>query len=319
MNKLLEHFGKFENLWLKIPFLLYGVGFLIHNIYLTKYSFFDFEIIQTKYIYTGLTAILFIVLIFIAIILRLDLDKADNNFKLKNFLAWAIRLPVLAIVLNVYLGNNKSFIAGLPLQIIGENLSNKISIILVGLSHLYLMGLLIVSLGSSRTVDQKIINPARIVINVLSVPLFAIVIMSTFNNKDLSSIFTFLLILFVWVFSYLAGFSDGQKGISFISTPIKGKESNIAIKLNRLIPNIFYSSVLLGALYSYSINLYPLLPINLGGVKPVEIEIQMKDSSIKGSLILESPKWFLIQEVDSTISRIRVDDILRIKTSKKKK
>lgn len=204
------------------------MGFLINNIYLTKYSFFDFEVIQTKYIYTGLSAILFFTFILLFIVLRLDLDNASNNLKLKNLLTWAIRLPLLTIILNLFFGHEKNFIAGLPKEIFGENISMIISNSLISFSFFYLFGLIFVSFGALWKIDYKIINPIRIVINILSIPIFVIVVLSANSNKDLSSILSFLSILFIWVFSFLAGFSDAQKGISFISAPIKGQDSNIA-------------------------------------------------------------------------------------------
>lgn len=314
MSNILERFEKFEHLWIKIPFLLYGLGFLIHNIYLTKFSFFDFEIIQTKYIYTGLSSIVFIILISLFIILRLDLDNASNNFKLKSFLTWAIRLPILTIILHLFIGTNRNFIAGFPLEILGENLSLTISSFLISFSFLFILGLTFVSFGPLRQLDYKIINPTRMGINIVSIPIFVLVLLSTFDNKELSSIFFFLFVLFIWTFSFLGGFSHGQKGLKSLSSPIKSVDSELGEKVKKIITNIFQLSIFLYAIFHYSINIYPLLPINLGGAKPVEIELELENESINGNLIMESSKWLIIQELDSSILRIKVDDILKIRS-----
>ena len=98
----------FERIWLIIPFIFYGIGFFIHNVYLSRFSTFDFEVIQTKYIYIGFLFSFYTVLLILFFIIRMGNPQSKNR-KL-NTIVWLIRIPIACIILHLILFPSKSLI-----------------------------------------------------------------------------------------------------------------------------------------------------------------------------------------------------------------
>ena len=76
-----------------IPIILYIIGFFIHNVYLSVYNTFDFEIIQTKYIYVGLTFTIYAILAILFITLSVGNKSKAEKLPWLHLLNWCFKIP----------------------------------------------------------------------------------------------------------------------------------------------------------------------------------------------------------------------------------
>jgi len=80
-----------EDYWLKIPVILYTIGFIVHNVYLSQFGSHEFELIQAKYILSGFGLIGFSAVCFAFTSIRVNLSYIPDTFSslTKALLLWS--------------------------------------------------------------------------------------------------------------------------------------------------------------------------------------------------------------------------------------
>ncbi len=89
--------------YVRIPVLLYVLGFAVHNAYLSMYGSYEFELIQARYILSGIGFVCFIVISFSYMCIQVNLSYLPDNFKPKKLLPWLLRIVSLPSVYYAYL------------------------------------------------------------------------------------------------------------------------------------------------------------------------------------------------------------------------
>jgi hypothetical protein len=310
--------NKIETWGLKLPLALYVLGFFVHNVYLSRYSFFELEILQTRYIYTGFIALSFISVILILVLLRLDLSNFANNLTILNFFSWAARLPIFSLFIYFLLNNPGTLIHGYLGERLGTTNAQSIVTSLQLFSLYFFGGLLFVSFGPIIKTDLPVILLVKKIIAFLSIPLIVFVYYISSYYQPLSDIFHFLILPFVLVFFSLAGLSDSEKGIVYHSEVLQNNESALSKKIIRFIYIAFLLFQAMNIVTSYSKNIYPLLSPNYGGARPVPVTITIKTETIRTRLLDESNTWLITQETDtSNVIKLRTSDIKKIAIEKR--
>jgi len=184
--------NKFNTYGIKLPILLYVIGFFVHNVYLSKYSFFESSILQTQYIFSGSVAFAIITGTIIFFILRLDLEKISNNLKPYNLLAWIVRFPILTLFIYILTIGSNPLIDGFLQQKVGRNAAFIIVFILYNLVYCYFFGLLFVSFGYYKLKDNKWIEPIKKLYAIISIPLIVLVYYISQYYSQLKNIWNFV-------------------------------------------------------------------------------------------------------------------------------
>jgi hypothetical protein len=74
-----------EKHWIKIPVILYIVGFVVHNAYLSNFGSYEFQLVQAKYILSGFGLIGFSVVCFVYTGIKVNLSTLVKALLLINF------------------------------------------------------------------------------------------------------------------------------------------------------------------------------------------------------------------------------------------
>ena len=75
-----------EKYWLKIPIVLYVLGLIVHNVYLSQYGNNDFELVEAKYILSGFGLVGFVLICFTYTSIKVNLSYIGDSFRPKNII-----------------------------------------------------------------------------------------------------------------------------------------------------------------------------------------------------------------------------------------
>lgn len=78
--------------WIKIPAVLYVLGFLVHNIWLSEYHSSSFDLLQAKYIFSGFAFLVFLIISFVVVSLRVNLSNIIDSYRPDKLAPWLLRI-----------------------------------------------------------------------------------------------------------------------------------------------------------------------------------------------------------------------------------
>lgn len=299
---------KIESFGIKLPIALYVIGLFIHNAYLAKYSVSEFDILQTRYIYTGFTAVSLITAIFALLILRLDLTDFTVNLKPVNFLAWLARFPLVTLLLFFWLVPADSLVHGYLRNALGATASILFANFLMILAYGFLFGLIFVSFGAVFKKDFGWISKIKKALAWFSIPLFALVYYLTFHYRQLDNVFFFMAFPAVLVLAFLGSASDAQRGIVFQSEAVPNTEGQLSKLFVRFVYPFFLFILATGVLLAYANRIYPMIQPNYGGGKPVDALIITRADTLRTKIISEDTNWLITLRSDTS-------DVVQVKSS----
>ena len=308
--------SKYGQYFIKIPIALFVIGFFIHNLYLSRFSESEFEILQSKYIYVGSIAVAVITIILFFVIIRLDFDEPGNNLKIRNLSMWFIRVPILAIILHTFLFPQSNIIAGPISNYFNRTCQLLFTTIYRILSFHFLLGILWMSYGVVWDKDKKIILFFKRLYLILFIPTFIILLTASSLNSDFFQILLFVFYFFMLVLFYLANESDTKKGITTKASVLKNENSPFSKSLAKYLSLIYGLFSLTMVIVLYTISLYPLLPQSFGGARPRDVILFTTSDTLKVKLINESTSWFLFKKPDSTIVKIKSSSVNKVQLVK---
>lgn len=300
-----------KNNWIKAPILLYVIGFVVHNSYLSAFGSYEFELVQAKYILSGFGAIAFSAICFAYISIKVNLSYIFDSLHIDKLLPWLLRVVSLPYVIYTFL----------YLDSVTNILTNDNS--LVRLSSLcFLIANFVVWFSIMDLVfmysEGKSLN-ARILrssFRVIAVPMVIGTLIISWNNPDFSSVAKASTYLFFGFLGLGLRQEDRKHGIELDYLDSNAKEEHQEL-FTFFFGIIAISFVLWAIVSNYVHAIYPKLPVALGGAKVEMVEIYSKDGNVTSKLIQETPRWVLyINEDTGNVEKVKsnlVDKIIYLK------
>ena len=314
----MEYLKKIDNYWLKIPVTLYILGFFVHNIYLSSFALYNFDILHTRYIYSGTIAFAFIIILIFALTMKLDLSNYEKNFKYLNLTSWICRVCIITFILYYVLNTNELSIFTVVTnfrELI--NLCSKIFLIII--VPPLIMWSIIDMLGNISKNDEMFSLINKIIHSYLSYPFIAIIVFISYYNVSFRQITLFVFYLWFAIAAYIFGILEARKGRAV--QIIEGQEGSLKPSFYK---KVFAPvSLLLGIVFVitlYSSHIYSKIPANWGGAKPIEAKIFIDSDTLAVQIVDESEKWIaVISSCDTTLRRIKIENVTSVIIKNKKK
>jgi len=297
-----------------ISIALTGIGIIINNIYLLEFDIVDFNLLQPRNIFTGITFFIYLSIYFVVFLFKLDITDLRKHSYFKIVFHLVVKYFVIVSGIFFLLIVNKQLIENEPCKILYS--------FSIGVPMMFL-----ILYGSDAIFTEK---ERTSLVHRISFPLFEWLL-------TLTAIGTFF-----YSFYYISEFNHfawSQSFILFFAIGIFFASKNVQIKIelsksdtkkfeptkslftenqsnyNNLAENFFF--LLLGGLliiisvYKYSIHIHDNIPTNYGGAKKHEISLLLSNGKqIKGSLIFQNENKYYIQN-ENELLFIKKDDVTK--------
>ena len=297
-----------------ISIALTGIGIIINNMYLLEFDIVDFNLLQPRNIFTGITFVIYLSIYFIIFQFKLDI----SNLKKHSYFVIVFHLLVKYFII----------VSGLffLLNINSQLLQNKEYILLSSLSiGVPIMFLFIYMSDAIFTKEER-----NTLVHRISFPFFKwLLILITIGT-------------FFYSYNYISEFNQFAKSQSTflylaigIFLSVKSVQTKIELAKNDekefeptkslFTENHFdYDNVvekffkylaggffIVYGMYVYSIYLHPNIPTNFGGAKKYEISLELSNGEkVKGELIFQNENKYYIQN-ESELLFIKKDDVAK--------
>lgn len=287
--------------YIKFPVFLYVLGFAVHNSYLSIFGSYEFELIQARYILSGIGFVGFFSVCMVYMSFNINPSYLPDNYKPRVLLPWLLRVFSLPAVIYLTL-HGKSFIN------IDVSSFEKMAI------SLYLMlGFLIVFTSMANVIymtetgNDWYSKMVRTLSYWGSIPFLLLCLYASSKNTELRS----LVILMLY---FIAGFvgvglrhADQRYNVEpgYLNADANEEHENSF----RMIVGILSLCFLCwSAISKYSKDIYPYIPTAFGGSKIESAILHTKENSYSVDIIQETTKWFLVRNSET-------NQIEKIKTS----
>ena len=297
--------------WLKIPILIYIVGFVVHNSYLASFGNYEFELVQAQYIISGFGAIAFSSTCFAYTAIKVNLSYIFDTFHIDKLLPWLLRVISLPYVIygifymESYLLKNELLKDG--------SLVELFSYWAFGIAQ-YVVWFSIYDLAFRITEGKGwAARFHKSAFKMLSIPMMlatAVVVWHVPDFGDVVQATTFWFIGFIGLGMYQQNTRYGDAS-DFLDSNAKDNHQNLFTIFLGIIA-VFI--LLWNLIVCYVDTIYPKIPVALGGSKVESIEIYTEDTVVKSLLIQETSNWILyINNESCNVEKIKtklVDKII---------
>lgn len=297
-----------EKHWIKIPVILYVIGFIVHNVYLSDFGSYEFQLVQAKYILSGFGLIGFSVICFVYTGIRINLSDVSKSFTKDNLLPWILR--VVSLPYFVY-----SILYGKEIFNISEHSNDTFvifSYIAYSIAYAVVMFSLlniIMMIGQVESFTSKAINLTS---KILSIPMFVSTLIIAWNIPEFSGIMKATTYFFLVYVGIAMRQSDKNLGIEpkYSAPETNERHENIY----QFVFGIIGIFILLSVVTSnYTKYVYPKIPVALGGAKLELVSIKTKDNTYDSYLIQETKDWVMyINKNNGQVEKIKTDLIEKI-------
>lgn len=294
--------------WIKVPILLYVIGFVVHNSYLSNFGSYEFELVQAKYILSGFGAIAFSAICYAYIAIKVNISYIFDSLRVDKLLPWLLRIVSLPYVIYtfLYLDSITDFLSS-------ENLLVKLSVIFFITANFVVWFSLFDLVFMYSEGEDFGARALRSSLRVLAIPMIIGTLIIAWNNPDFASVAKASTYLFWGFLGVGLRQEDRKNGIEpdYLDSNTDKKHQDV---FGFFFSIIAISFVLWAIVSNYVDAIYPKLPVALGGAKVEMVEIYSKESSVSSKLIQETPKWVLyINEETGNVEKIKsslVDKII---------
>ena len=298
-----------DGLWLKVPILFYILGFLVHNLYMAKYNFTEFDLWQSKYILSRVVFTMFILLIFLLGTLKSDV-KSPINYLKKDSPSILSRILIFSLLITTVISNN--LVQGDLRSFLSDSASDIINVVIMFLSSSIMTMIFIDMLGNINDADKKFGKYVNIFLKWASFPLLALFILIAYFNSLLFYLFIFFIIVLSLYYFAHYGKLDAERGV-YVTPLAESVDEEIQLNYGIFTSIVFLIIGVVSLTYFYSRTIYPNLPVSIGGAKPYEATILSGEDSLKVSIIGESKDWIIFQKSDSSVvERIKLELVSKI-------
>ena len=295
--------------------MLYVIGFVVHNSYLSDFGSYEFELVQAKYILSGFGAVAFSAICFAYISIKVNLSYIFDSLHIDKFLPWLLRVVSLPYVIYsfLYLDRVTDLLANDDFLVRLTSLFFLIANIVVWFSIMDLVFMY----SEGKSLSARIV---RSYFRVIAVPMVIGTLIISWNNPDFSSVAK-ASTYFFFVFLGL-GFRqyDRKHGIDpdYLDSNTKEEHQELFTIFFGIIGISFILWIIVS---NYVHAIYPKLPVALGGAKVEMVEIYSKGGTVTSELIQETPIWVLYINKDTgNVEKVKsnlVDKIIYLKPEEK--
>ena len=273
--------------WIKAPVLLYVLGFIVHNVYLSTFGSYEFELVQAKYILSGFGIVAFNAICFAYISIKVNLSYIFDSFQIDKLLPWLLRLVSLPYVIYSFL-----YLDSLSSLLLSEDVFIKYSFLLFSLANFVVFFSifdLVGMLGEGDTLSARII---RSFLRILSIPMIILTFIFAYCNAEFSSIFLASSYLFFGFIGVGLRQEDLKHNIrpDYLDENAKNEHQDLFAIFFGIISIAFILSITVS---NYVKAIYPKLPVALGGAKIQSVQIHINDKVLESELIQETSAWTL--------------------------
>lgn len=301
-----------------LPIALYLIGFLTHNLYLSSYGTYDFEILKAKYIYSGILTTIYFMATATLVSIKTNLSLAKENFKFWSLTAWATRTVTFTFITYSILDSNQKLLDPEVFAFLGESYSSKIEIGIAFFFTFILTFITIDTFGNISEKDVAISNVLNRFFSYLSFLILPISILISLNNVIFRSVFLLYLFMGGTIISFVFGRNDAQEGI-YVDTLDTKTNRNIHLTHTLIFSITIFAIASILVLKLFATNIYPIIPSSYGGSKPIHAKIKLEKQNMKVAIINENPTWIIVMPEDSfKIVRLKTKDVKQIEINVKK-
>ncbi len=293
--------------WMKTPIVLYVLGFVVHNNYLSNFGNYEFELVQAKYILSGFGIICFYSICLAYASIKVNISGIYQTFKVDNLLPWLLRVFSLPYVIYIilyhdlalkYLVNNHDF-----LIIPAIFMVIAINVVVFTISDLAFM------FSKQNVIIEKIIS---FFFRILSIPLILVTVGISYISPEFSSIVKCISFIFFGFIGIALRQSDEVLGIEPEIIHNNSKENHKDL-YSLLFGIIAISFILWIGVSSYTKAIYTQIPVALGGARAENVEIFINGKPIESMLIQETDKWILyINKETKTVEKIKSNIVEKV-------
>lgn len=304
-----------KNNWIKAPLLLYVIGFVVHNSYLSNFGNYEFELVQAKYILSGFGAVAFSAICFAYIAIKVNLSYIFDSLNIDKLLPWLLRVVSLPYVIYVFL-----YLDSATDLLINDNHLVKLSalfFIIANFVVIFSIFDLVFMYSEGEGLNARLI---RSTFRVLAIPMILGTLVIAWNNAEFSSVVKASTYLFFGFLGIGLRQEDRKHGVEPDYLDSNANEEHQ--DLFTIFFGVIAISFILWTIVSNYVNaIYPKLPVALGGAKIEQVEIHSGDNTVQSKLIQETPNWILyINEESGNVEKIRsslVNKIIYIEPDEK--
>jgi hypothetical protein len=317
LNKHKENSGFLNSIIGKLSIIsiaLTGIGIIINNMYLLEFDIIDFNLLQPRNIFTGITFVIYLFIYFITFQFKLDI----SNLKKHSYFVIVFHLLVkyFIIVSGIfYLLNTNNQI----LENKGYTILTVLSIV-VPIKFLFIyMSDAIFTEEERNTLVHRISFPFfkwSLILITIGTFFYSYNYISEFNQFAKSqSTFLYLTIgIFLAVKSVqtkieLAKNNEKEfEPTKSLFTENHFDYDNVVEKFFKYLAGGFF---IVYGMYVYSIYIHPNIPTNFGGAKVYEISLKLSNGEkVKGELIFQNENKYYIK-YESELLFIKKDDVVK--------
>ncbi|RSD30455.1 hypothetical protein [Vibrio pectenicida] len=292
--------------YVKFPILLYVLGFAVHNSYLSLFGSYEFELIQARYILSGIGFVGFFSVCVVYMSFNINPSYLPDNYRLKIFLPWLLRVFALPAILYMVLHGTP------PTSIENHSIDE------MALSIYLLLGFLIVITSLSNVIymtengEDWYSKMVRTLSCWGSVPFLGLCIYVSAYNTELRSLIM-LMLFFVFGFVGMSmRHADRKHSIEpdYLNSEADEEAENSFQMVVGVLALCFLCWI---AISKYSEDIYPYIPTALGGSKIESAILHTETTSYSVDVIQETGKWFLVRNSEtSQIEKIRTSMVDKV-------
>jgi hypothetical protein len=296
--------------WIKAPVLLYVLGFIVHNVYLSTFGSYEFELVQAKYILSGFGIVAFNAICFAYISIKVNLSYIFDSFQIDKLLPWLLRLVSLPYVIYSFL-----YLDSLSSLLLSEDVFIKYSFLLFSLANFVVFFSifdLVGMLGEGDTLSARIIHSF---LRILSIPMIILTFVFAYYNAEFLSIFLASSYLFFGFIGVGLRQEDLKHNIrpDYLDENAKNEHQDLFVIFFGIISIAFVLSITVS---NYVKAIYPKLPVALGGAEIQSVQIHINDKVLESELIQETSAWTLYKNNKTgNIEKVKTSLVSKVITS----
>ncbi|MEZ8277473.1 hypothetical protein AB6C67_16130 [Vibrio cyclitrophicus] len=297
-----------EKYWIKIPVVLYVVGFIVHNAYLSNFGSYEFQLVQAKYILSGFGLVGFAVVCFVYTGIKVNLSNISKSLTIDKLLPWSLRVISLPYVAYTLLYGKELFEVSIhptdPLIVIGF-IASTIAHAVVAFS-IFNIALMI---NHNETLFSKVLG---FLARVTAIPMIVITFVIAWNVPEFSGITKATTYFF---FGYI-GIAMSQDD-KYLDVEPKYSDPETKEKHEDLYQLVFGTIALFFILWmvisNYTKYIYPKIPVALGGAKLEFVSIETKEKIYDAHLIQETNDWVMyLDDTSGQVEKIKTSSIEKV-------
>ena len=272
----------------KIPVLLYVLGFAVHNAYLSQFGSYEFELIQARYVLSGFGFLGFIAICVAYTSIQVNLSYVSDSYKVDKFLPWILR--VVSLPGFIY---NMLYSDSVLVLVKSSEVLDKIQLLYYSISSLVVFFSILDLVMMATKGNGFLARVTRSSHRILAFPMLAVALAIAWNIPEYSGIFKTTIYFFFGYIGISLYQADKKYGIEpdYLDEQAKDEHEDIFQMFVGVIALFF---MLWSVISNYSNFIYPKFPTALGGSKLEQAQLFIKDKVIVSNVVQETERWFLI-------------------------